>query len=228
MDIVYVNRDGENLELLYSLRSIFYVEYDQVWVFGGRPSWLNTDKVKLVRRNQNGSPYRSTRGHIAAACNTKEVSDPFLLMNDDFFAMRPWDTEVLNRGPLEDMLVKHENLKTLWAKGLRETASMLDASGLDQKLSYDLHAPLIIQKKEMREALKWAEKSRIDGIHVRTLYGNLARLGGTQIEDPKLMRRSDPFPKGPWLSSGDDTFRSTVEPVLRYTFPNPSIYERGL
>ncbi len=40
------------------------------------------------------------------------------------------------------------------------------------------------------------------------------------------MKKSGPFPEGAWLSSGDDTFRSTVEPVLRYLFPDKSHYEK--
>jgi hypothetical protein len=41
-----------------------------------------------------------------------------------------------------------------------------------------------------------------------------------------MLRRSDPFPAGAWLSSSDDTFRSTVEPVLRYLFADKSPYEK--
>jgi hypothetical protein len=51
-------------------------------------------------------------------------------------------------------------------------------------------------------------------------------LGGTPINDPKMMRRTETFPRGPWLSSRDNVFKSTVEPVLRYLFPDPSPYEK--
>jgi len=94
-------------------------------------------------------------------------------------------------------------------------------------MSYDLHVPLIIHKTEMREALRMANDVTVDAVHLRTLYGTLAGLGGVEHCDPKLMRRSDPFPQGAWLSSSDTTFRSTVEPVLRYLFPDKSPYEKG-
>jgi len=94
-------------------------------------------------------------------------------------------------------------------------------------ISYDLHVPLVVYKEPMQEALRWAEKARCDAIHVRTLYGNLVDLGGTRIRDPKMTRRSDPFPDGPWLSSSDETFRSIIEPVLRYQFPDKCDYEKG-
>ena len=227
MDVVYVNRDGENPELRYSLRTLVNVDHDQVWIFGGAPAWIS-DSVVYRRRRQGGSPYSSTREHIAAACNTPDVSDPFLLWNDDFFAMRPvGEVPVYHRGSLEGLLEYHSTLKTPWARGLRDTAGFLEKRGLlDGALSYDVHLPLVIHKEPMREALRLAKQIRADAVHVRTLYGAIADLGGVEHPDPKLMRRSDPFPRGAWLSSGDDTFRPAVEPVLRYLFPDPSNYER--
>lgn len=228
MDVVYVNRDGENPELRYSLRTLQNVVHGRVWIFGGAPSWINPDTVTHRRRVQKGSPYASTRAHIAAACNTKEVSDPFLLWNDDFFVMEEvGEVPPLHRGSLRAMVERFADVKTLWVRGMQETANALLQSGYDDALSYDLHAPLIVHKAEMREALRWASRAKNDAVHVRTFYGNLANLGGTEIADPKMVRRGDPFPRGPWLSSGDDTFRSTVEPVLRYLFPDPSNYEIG-
>ena len=228
MDIVYVNRDGDNPELRYSLRTLKNVTHDNVWIFGGVPHWINTDAVYYRKRTQAGSAYRSVREHIAAACNTPQVSDPFLLWNDDFYAMdRVGDVPIMHRGSMDDMLEKFANLKTGWSKALIDTAHILSCYEVEDPVSYDLHVPLIVYKAEMRTALRIAGRAKSDAIHLRTIYGNIANLGGFEIEDPKLMKRSGPFPTGPWLSSGDDTFRSTVEPVLRYLFPEPSIYEKG-
>lgn len=227
-DVVYVNKDGENPELRYSLRTLKNVKHGNVWIFGGCPSWVNQETVRYVGRMQKGSPYASTRAHIAAACNTPEVSDPFLLWDDDFYAME-WvgDVPIMHRGSLADMVDRFATLKTAWAKGLRETAALLaTVDGVTDPVSYDLHVPLIVYKTQMLKALRLAEKVRTDAVHLKTIYGNIDPIGGVATPDPKLMRKSDPFPRGPWLSSGDDTFRSAVEPVLRYLFPDPSIYEK--
>lgn len=227
MDIVYVSRDGENPELRYSLRTLVNVDYDRVWVFGGAPVWTS-DEIMYRRRRQGGSPYSSTRDHIGAACNTPEVSDPFVLWNDDFFAMRPvGEVPVYHRGSLEALLESNAATKTPWARGMRDTAGFMKKRGmLEGSLSFDVHLPLIIHKEPMREALRLARHVRADAVHLRTLYGAVAGLEGVEHPDPKMMRRSDPFPRGAWLSSGDDTFRPVVEPVLRYLFPDPSNYER--
>ena len=230
MDIVYVCRDGANPELLYSLRTLVNVPHDRVWVFGGAPSWLNTDTVEFKKRMQGGTPYSSTRGHIQAACSTSQVSDPFMLWNDDFFAMHHvGEMPIYHRGPLDALLVTNSALKTPWVKGMRDTAAAMERRGmLVGAMSYDVHLPLIVHKTQMLEALRWAKNVHTDAVHVRTLYGALAfnPLDGVEHPDPKMQRRSDPFPAGPWLSSSDHTFRSTVEPVLRYLFPNPSPYEK--
>lgn len=228
MDVVYVNRDGGNPELQYSLRTLVNVDHDRVWLFGGAPSWINEDTVLFKKRMQGGTPYSSTRGHIQAACGTAEVSDPFVLWNDDFFAMRHvGEVPVYHRGLMEPLLEKYASMKTPWGKGLHETAALMKKRGmLTGALSYDVHLPLVVHKTEMREALRLAKSVHTDAVHLRTLYGAVANLGGIEHEDPKLLRRSDPFPRGPWLSSSDDTFRSTVEPVLRYLFPDKSPYEK--
>lgn len=228
MDVVYVCRNGENPELRYSLRTLENVDHDKVWIFGGAPVWVNPDTVTHRLRAQSGSAYSSVRAHIAAACNTPEVSDPFMLWNDDFYAMDHIGiVPVYHRGSLKTMLEQFKSTNTAWAKGLRETASMMKVRGvLEGAMSYDTHLPLIVHKAEMQSALRWAKTASIDAVHLRTLYG-VWIINGVEHPDPKLLHRSSPFPHGAWLSSGDDTFRSTVEPVLRHLFPDPCTYEKG-
>ena len=228
MDVVYVCRDGSNPELRYSLRTLVNVEHERVWIFGGAPSWINLAEVTLQRRRQGGSPYSSTRGHIAAACNTADVSDPFMLWNDDFYAMRPVGAmPIYHRGPLESVLETYATLRTPWANGMRETAALMERREmLEGAMCYDVHLPLVVYKKPMLEALRLAKNVAHEVVHLRTLYGAVVGFYGQEHHDPKMTRRTHPFPRGAWLSSSDDTFRSTVEPVLRYLFPDKSPYER--
>jgi len=228
MDAVYVCRDGENPELRYSLRTLPNVDHARVWVFGGAPTWLNTGTVTHHKRRQDNTPARSSRGHITAACKTPEVSDPFMLWNDDFYAMREIGTVgTYHRGLLVDHVEKMKAHRTPWAKGLKQTAALLDRLGmLEGALSYSIHMPLIVHKAEMLEAIELANKESAQHFHLRTLYGVMTDLGGEEWVDPKMLRRMDPFPRGPWLSSSPDSFRRSVEPVLRYLFPDASIYEK--
>lgn len=227
MDAVYLSKVGENPELRYSLRSLeANVPHDNVWIFGGAPTWLNLDTTLHVFSPQQPTPYSSTRKHLKAALENPAVSDPFLLMNDDFYAMQPVGiVPPMHRGLMSTVLENSRSL-TPWFKGLRDTLQFLDRRGVKEPLSYDLHVPIVVDKREMEEALRLSKGVKTDAIHLRSIYGNLAEIGGLAVDDPKLLRRGDLFPRGPWLSSGPDTYRSTVEPVLRYLFPDSSTYER--
>lgn len=228
MDVVYVNRDGGNPELAYSLRSLKNVPHHNVWVVGGAPYWLNTDTVRYLPRPQSGSPYTATMDHIMVACCNLEVSDPFMLWNDDFYAMKPVQVQTLHRGRLADLIRQYSMQRTPWSKGMADAYRVLAGFDLDDPVSYENHIPMIIHKEVMRSAVRVVQRLKMGEFsHLRTLYGNMADLGGVEAPDVKMVRRSDPFPKGPWLSSGDATFRATVEPVLRYLFPDLSPYERN-
>lgn len=225
-DIVYVVRDGENPELRYSLRSLANVEHGRVWIIGGPPKWVNPSTVNCIDRPNTGSAYAATRAHLRTACTTPEISDPFWLWHDDFFAMRPTTLVPRHRGSLRGMVEeRYAHIGTAWVRGLREVSSYL-TKRYDDPLCWDIHAPILVHKEPMLEALTLARSFRSDSVAVLTLYGNLAGLEGIETPDPKMLRRSDPFPRGDWLSSSDGTFRSTIEPVLRYTFPDHSPYER--
>src|SRR5262245_30736090 len=228
MDVVYVCRDGENPELRYSLRTLKNVNHDRVWLFGGAPSWINPDTVTHEKRMQHTTRFIATRNHIKAACDHPEVSDPFMLWNDDFFAMdRIGTVPVYHRGSLYLVLEEYGNSRTPWAKGLRETIGWMKKNGfLNGVMSYDLHMPLIVHKAEMLEAIRLVKATHSGVIHLRTIYGVTACLGGVGYVDPKMYRRNEPFPHGPWLSSSPESFRYAVEPVLRYLFPEPCCYER--
>lgn len=228
MDAVYVCRTGENPELRYSLRTLEKnVDHGAVWIFGDAPAWVDRASVEVVQNPQKVSPYASTRSHIAKAINDPRVTSPFTLWNDDFYAMRPVNEIVLmNRGPLGKMLTDYRGPRTPWVRALHDTMRLVSGMGVKEPLFYDLHVPIVVWKDVMEEALKIASRAREDAVHVRTIYGNLLREEGVTIEDPKMHRRTDKFPTGPWLSSSDGTFRSAVEPVLRYLFPDPCPYEK--
>lgn len=64
-------------------------------------------------------------------------------------------------------------------------------------------------------------------LHKRTVYGNLARLGGERIEDVKVCA-AQPFWSPEWsmLSTDDQSFRSQPVGVhIRDTFTEPGPYE---
>lgn len=231
MDAVYMVRPGPVEELRYSLRSLAaHVEHDRVWIFGSAPSWVakGPDKVTVVAREKKSTKYATTTGHLMAMCKHPGVSDPFVLWMDDVYAVRPvGPMPALHLGDLDRRLARYVNLRSTWASGMRSTARMLHERYPDRALlSYEAHAPLIVHKAAMLEALQLADWLGIPAPHKRTIYGNVAQLGGIELaQDPKWVTQAAQPPKGAWLSSDDASFRSLTKPILRWLFPDAGPYE---
>lgn len=225
MDVVYLCREGENEELRYSLRSLRNLPHDRVWVFGGAPEWLRG--AELVPVDQHASKYRVTTAAMRAACLHPRVSDPFALMNDDFFVMEPVaGVPALNRGPVDVVAAEYGRRigASPYLEGMLATRDLLASLGCERPLSYELHVPLPVHKAEMLRALEVGQAAGIPVLHKRTLYGNLAGLGGETIADVKICGRRQCIPVGPWLSTLDATF-PRAHPLLAHRFPRPSPFE---
>ncbi|MFE3378701.1 hypothetical protein [Streptomyces anulatus] len=229
-DIVIPVREGDrNPELRYALRAIAaHVPHRQVWIAGHIPPWVRD--VGHVPNRQTATKYENSRSNWKAAVDHAEVSDDFLIFNDDFFAMRRVQrVPPMHRGLLAD--VERHFLRRVRAgrylMGMRQTADLLADLGVERPLSYELHVPMLLNKARYLEV--WEVANRIQYPHSRTLYGNYWKLGGTQIADPKVLTRGSGYPKGEsWLSTMPETFeRGQVGAYIRRTFPRPGPYETG-
>jgi hypothetical protein len=225
MDIVYLCRGGENEELRLSLRSVDeHLPHDRVWIFGAAPRWVRN--VELIESSQReGTKYRNTTTALRAACEHPDVSDPFVLFNDDFFIVEPVEVVPrLNRGPLDSVIDYYSRrYRSNYVRGMIETRELMRSLDIDEPLSYELHVPMIIEKQTMIDALDLGRD--IHPLHKRTLYGNMIGYGGETIEDVKMVSLRAPLPTGPWLSTSDTSFVKDVGRILRWRFSRPSRYE---
>jgi hypothetical protein len=219
-DVVIPCRAGNNRELRYALRSIERnFDYRHIWVVGAWPQWLKLDHPRLtaVRRPTMTTKYRTTRAHYKWACDDPRVSDPWVMWNDDFFVLHPiHELPPIHRGRCDLVTPMFATWTSKWAQGLREAEATLKRMLPGRVLyNYDIHTPLLVHKRQMRRALTIAGSLRSDAVHVRTLYGNLANLGGTSMHDPKTYAPKILPPTQAWLSSHDHSFATAVEPHLR-------------
>jgi hypothetical protein len=227
MDVVYICRPGDdNEELRYSLRSLANIPHERVWVFGDGPVWLRNVEKVIVPRGRDKQD--TALQNLITACQHPEVSDPFLIMNDDFYIMQPMErVPSWNMGPLTRVISEHRE-GSAYRIAMQKTYDRLlslvdDPTGL---VSYELHIPMEIDKVDMLMALSLG--TGIHGLHNRTMYGNLSGVLSTEAEDVKVYRtdKRRTYPEWPLLSTSDRTFR--YHPAGRYireSFPQPSAYE---
>lgn len=238
MDIVYpVRVDEVNLQLRYSLRSLDNFEHDRVWLAGYRPEWV-TGVEWIPMPNDQATKYQRSTANLRAALEHPGVSDPFVLMNDDFYLTRPIDSiPVVHRGRVAMVWAYYESKygevahRGAYMAGMRDCWHLLERWGYEDPLSYEVHVPMVIHKAPMLEAL---DRVRVDApgivaVHKRTLYGNVAGIGGVFLFDPKVLEET------PWELLIEDGFLSSsvsgwerISGWLAERFSGPSPYEGDL
>lgn len=227
MDVVYINRPGdENEELRYSLRSLRNVPHGRVWVAGYKPPWVVAESIPVTGMRDKQT---SALKNLIAALEHPDVSDPFLIMNDDFYAMRPMDSvPVLHLGDLDKVISEHRP-GAAYTNAMRKTRDRLAENKDGPLYSYEVHCPMVIEKLGMQLALSIG--ANIHGMHNRTMYGNLMELGGTQTRDFKIYRteKATDYKQWPFLSTSDRTFHyHHAGRYVREAFKEPSPYEKQM
>ena len=221
-DVVYVCREGQNEELRFSLRSLVNLPHGDVWIFGGHPAWVQG--LRSVRVPQNADKQQNVISNVIAACLNSRVSDPFILMNDDFYVMRPIESvPVMHRGTIASVLddYRDRHPSSRYTSRIERTRKHLINLGYPAPLSYELHAPMVFHKKPLLELLMTFTPGEYQW---RTLYGNTQAIGGDHVDDVKVWRSGQTVAEGPFLSSSDGAF-AVVRPLLDQQFPDPSPYE---
>ena len=229
MDFVYICKDGDNEELRYSIRSVMASFPDaKVWVVGGKPSWYTGEFIFIQQRS---AKYINAVNNLKAICASDNISEEFVLMNDDFYITKPIDSvETFHGGLLLDKINLYKQITTQsgYIIKLEKTFNKLSDLGIDSKLDYELHVPMIMEKEKLKSVLRHGTE-----FLWRSMYGNIFNVGGTEIKDVKV------YVDGPltaksyditnkdhkYLSSTDTSFQMLYNNILKELFKRKSIYE---
>jgi hypothetical protein len=228
MDFVYICRSGDNEELRYSIRSVLYSFPDaSIWVVGGKPDWYSGKHIDVV---QNHNKYTNAINNLTAVCNSNEISDSFILMNDDFFIVKKINSvDVFNGGLLSEKIDKYIKLtaSSMYIKKLILTNERLKESGINDALDYELHVPMIMEKNKLKEVI-----IKYPSCLWRSMYGNLFSVGGTKIDDVKvyvnkkhLSRSKEISAESIFVSTEDLSFNLVFETLLKDIFKTKTTYE---
>jgi len=228
MDLVYICKSGSNEELRYSIRSaVKNLKFDNLWVVGGKPDWYIGNYIEVPQKH---GKYENLKHNAAAIVQSKEISDTFVLMNDDFYIIEQIDAlHNFSGGRLIDKANLYDRLATnsRYTKRLFDTYEKLRKMGIENPIDFELHVPMIINKSGFRHGVKY-------DLLWRSMYGNIYEIESQHMEeDVKVYVNSNLNPKSynisnlkyPYLSSEDKSFMKVYKTVLKNMFKSKSPYE---
>lgn len=162
MDVVYIlgtGSEANDIEIRYSLRSLEknMLDLGKVFIVGVCPSFLK-NIIHIPILDSYPKKWQNAYLKISTACFDARVSDDFLLMNDDFFILEPF----------EGALFPFYSLKK--ADG-----------GPDGPHSFHIHCPIRYNKEMF---LKMPLSTESSGAHsLRTFYSNFYRCPRYPTQD---------------------------------------------
>lgn len=237
MDAVYVVKpEDDNEELRFSLRSLAknmpYI--DRVFIAGYCPSWVtNVEAISLTPLvDKLDNQFQSLR----AACADDRISDEFVLMNDDHFAVAELEfLPAWHLGSLK-LLIKllakrgHDD-SNLWFYGLKRTLKQMREWGHRNPDAYEAHIPLAFNRQKLAYAMdRVTHRPFLAGC----VYDEAGARPGELGENVKVAELGSRellacMTSGlPFMSTEDEAFAvGTVGTFLRTLFPDPCIYEEA-
>lgn len=223
MDVVYILKlDNFNYDLAYSLRSLYHnaTGYDRVWCVGYAPTWVSPDVDRIVT-NQGNTKWRNALDNLVAACKHPDISDDFVLFNDDFFAINKVNLATdlyLARGTIDDIIKRHRDndvKETTWTHSFAQIKELLIKLGSIHFMDFTLHIPMIINKHKFLKVYNLPEVQehleKYNSLSYRNLYGNMFYTEPMLRKDCKLntgVDATDEQLKGQWLSVYDNVTNS--------------------
>lgn len=193
MDVLYIlGRESkhDDMELRLSLRCLEKNAkgIDRVFVVGNCPDW-----VQNVIHIPAEDTYQKAQNHahkvLKAIANG--ISENFLLMNDDFFMLKPFDVgkyPYYVRGEMELFEKEPDGSKlSQYHRCLNRTYERLKGMGIEKPLFYNVHCPIIYNVEKFAGFSKLFQETKFDyiGFSWRCLYGNMHGKDPILVQDCK-------------------------------------------
>jgi len=220
MDYVYICRSGDNEELRFSLRSVLQnTDCGNVWIVGGKPDWYIGNYIRV---EDFGNKFENITNCYKAISNSDQISEDFVLMNDDFYILKQTDSPPLfYDGTLSNKIDTHmsKHGMSAYARVLVRAKKELVKAGISDPLCYDVHTPMMFNKT-MLSYLNHTNNAP------RSTYGNMYNLGGIDIKDVKIYHNTSnsDISSLSFVSTEDDSFH-LIQDQLSALFPYKTALE---
>lgn len=213
------------LELLFSLRMLdkFGEGIKNVFVIGDEPGFLKRPAIPF---KEHGVKNFRIAKKIEFACGIKEISNDFLFVNDDHFFTRKFKAAEypyfqkgqLNKGNKKGGYYEYLTLTSEYLKSINKPT-----------LHYDVHCPIIYNKKKFLELSHiWDEEKEFV---VKSMYCNYHGLTGPAYNDNKIKHLINGSDVGRVIENNcfsvfDEAMNRGVIQYLCTNFKEPSRFEK--
>jgi len=189
IDLVYILGNGSRWsdnEIRFSLRSVEkYFNYRHIFIIGEKPEWM-TGVIHIKADDSERNKLLNARKKYMIACNDKRISKKFVLMNDDFFLLKPIEQiENWSRGTIQEMIEKHPTKGGYYYKSLVDTKNRMNAIGISDPIDFEIHGPMVFDKEKVLTTIGVMGMDK--PFSIRSCYGNIAHLEPKKIMDFKAM-----------------------------------------
>lgn len=220
-------------ELLFALRSIdrYLTGWTNVVIIGTPPDWYKGESVQApdYRYRKQFSIYSK----LLIACELNNVTDNFIMWNDDHYLLRPLDVSEFKNwydGYLKETINKNHGIR------YRETiANTLQL--IPDAFNYDIHTPCIYNKR----LFKFLFSDRTDEVCIKSFYFDYARniamnINGYvcdyEMKDLKINQLTSEdaiyrlILERYFFSTSTNGMKKPMIKAMNELYPNPSRYER--
>lgn len=210
MDVVYVYKKNGSHELKWSLKSLKNVPHRNVYIVADE---CDEDAIiisPMKHKWHSKSAYHDQIDKMLTATYIPDLSDDFILMNDDFFIMEKWKPQNYYRGSLETHLQSRRTRDT-YSNSLLETKRYLEGRNLDTR-SFELHAPFVFNKNKLRDLINGLDFNGRTRYQIRSVYGNTYDIPAEyriDMKNPALFQGLD------LISTNERTFLYEIGDYIR-------------
>lgn len=204
IDVVIPYEETGSQEILYSIRSL-----SNLVNFNGKIHIISSTNPNISDTNwipfkgKTNSPYKNVLEKIKLAANSKEVSEDFILSNDDFFVMRRTTINHYHRGSLDNH-IRERQVDDAYTRALKQTNDILVRNRVRQPRSYELHIPMILNKSNINLIFDLVTLDN-NPVLIRSLYGNYYQNQSAMKKDVK---NPENYRGSIFLSTSDKSFKS--------------------
>jgi len=234
--IPYKYSEKSEIQLRYALRSLekHLKGYGQVFLLGRAPTWLrNVVEIQTPDIDWNYMHLHQKElaiyNKIKVACGSPNVTDDFLLMNDDHYLLQDFNAATFPLYWSGDM-EEEADRPDIYANTCRNTVKALRAAKAPI-LNYDCHCPILYNKERFKvvESLDWGVKY---GYGIKSMYANLNGLRGIMCSDLKFRSpvsyhiASHAISTQPFFSTDDKAIDTSMVNLLSSLYPTKSRFEK--